>query len=73
MQPGDVQAGIIAGLDGAADWVDDARAGRIDPVLLVEQLPRVIEHLTVYLAHEIAQVHASRQRWLNALKDASEL
>lgn len=26
MQPGDLEAGIVAGLNGAADWVDDALA-----------------------------------------------
>ena len=69
----DIEAGIVAGLDGAADWVSDARAGLIEPVLLVEQLPRVIEHLTVYLAHDAAQGHPSRQRWLDALTEAGEL
>lgn len=73
MQPGELEAGIIAGLEGAADWVDDAQAGLIDPVLLVEQLPRVIEHLTVYLEHDAAKGHPSRRRWLDALTEAGEL
>lgn len=69
----DIEAGIVAGLDGAADWVADAQAGLIEPVLLVEQLPRVIEHLTIYLAHDAAQGHPSRQRWLDALREAGQL
>ncbi len=73
MQPGEIDAGILAGLDGASDWVDDAVASRIDSVMLVEQLPRVIEHLTVYLAHDAAQGHPSRQRWLDALQTAGTL
>lgn len=68
-----IEAGIVAGLDGAADWVADAQAGLIEPVLLLEQLPRVIDHLTFYLAHDAAQVHPNRQRWLDALTEAGEL
>lgn len=73
MQPGDVEAGIVAGLEGAADWVDDAKAGRVDPVLMVEQLPRILEHLTVYLEHAAAQGHPRRLRWMEALQTAGEL
>lgn len=73
MQLGEIDEGVITGLEGAADWVADAQAGLIEPVLLVEQLPRVIEHLTVYLEHDAAKGHPSRQRWLDALTEASEL
>ena len=73
MQPGEIDAGILAGLDGASDWVDDAVASRIDSVMLVEQLPRVIEHLTIHLAHDAAKGHPSRQRWLDALETAGTL
>ena len=73
MQPGDLEAGIVAGLEGAADWVDDAQAGRIDPVLMAEQLPRIIEHLTVYLEHAAVQGQPRRLRWLEALQTAEGL
>lgn len=73
MQPGELEVGIVAGLEGAADWVDDAQANRIDPVLMVEQLPRVIDHLSVYLNHPASDGHPRRQRWLEALQVAEGL
>ncbi len=73
MQPGEIDAGVIAGLEGASDWVDDAQAGRISPDLVTEQLPRVIDHLTVYLTHSAADGQPRRQRWLEALQTAEGL
>lgn len=73
MQPGDFEAGIVDGLEGAADWVDDAQAGRIDPVMLAEQLPRIVEHFTVYLEHARALGLPLRQRWMEALQTAGKL
>lgn len=73
MQPGEIDDGVIAGLEGAADWVDDARDGLIDPDLLLEQLHRVEDHLTTYLTHPAAIGHPRRQRWLEALQTAEGL
>jgi hypothetical protein len=73
MQPGDLEAGIVAGLEGAVIWVESAEQGLLEPGLMAEQLPRIIEHLTVYMSHESVTDNPRRMVWLDALVRAKEL
>lgn len=69
----DINAGVIAGLDGCAAWVADAAAGRLAAEIVAQQAPKVVNHLAVYLQHEAAMDHANRTTWEAALASANLL